>query len=634
MQRKWGAPGGNAAGPALILVFFLVLGADAPAIAQEDATAGLVVEGRPRRSDTLDYITIDVREKDLREVLQGIGRQVDINIVADLEIDEKVTVNLDSVDWRKALDVIARQTNCTIIEESPRLIRFSQPPAISIEFKDAELKVVLDLLAKQSGANIVIAEDVIGKVSLSLRNVPWREALDTIVKTAGYVTVQEKDGISEIIRVVRPETLTKQLETRIIKLRYIRPPERYEAIIRDIEKQASDQGGEEILEPQDEFSVLTALRKALSEDGEMDFDSRTNSLILKDVAPRLDAIQKIIDEIDVEPALVQVEVKFVATTSDDIFEFGMKYDKPDTPEREGLKVSAFGADPQQTVTSREAFVGQGQTGLDPIIQYGGTWPFDIGRWEAIGTQFGALGILDFTQTRFLLSLVRDDENSKIIQEPRLTTLDNYPSTIFVGESVPFAVQRVQQDQNGNVTVEIDENDRSPVNIGFTLYISPHVIPGTDTVYLNVIPKVSTLTGTTSVITGFDRFSFSQGGQSVSFIDLPRESSQTVVTYLRVESGHTAVIGGLHTERRVSIDTRIPFISRIPIVGELFRWRRRSNDVEHLLILITPKVIKDTDISDELYQKALRDAEQYDYFIRKYGRRAADPGTAESDSGED
>ncbi len=584
--------------------------------AGEDAASA----GRPRRTDTLDYITIDVRDKDLKEVLSDIGRQVDVNIVVDPNVEETVSISLDAVGWRKAIELIARETECTIVEETPRLIRFTQPPQISIEFQDADLKVVLELLAKQSGANIVISQEVEGTVSLALREVPWREALDTIVKTAGYVTVEDRTGIANIIRVVDPSTLTKQLETRIYKLRYIRPPEKYTAIISDIEKQAdgsvatmNSSSGAAL---EEEFTLLKALKKALSADGEMDYDIRSNSLIVKDVAPRLDEMQRIIEKIDVEPSLVEVEVRFVSTTSDDILEYGIKLDDPNTPIRDGLKVSARGAAP---ASSFPDVTNDPLTNAGRLVNNGGTWPFDIGNWEAIGVPFEALGVLDYTQTQLLLSLLSDDEHSRVIQEPRLTTLDNYPSTIFVGESVPFAVQEVSQDQNGNVTVSIDENERSPVNVGFTLYIAPHVIPGTNTIHLNVIPKVSSLVGTTSEIQGFDRFRFNDpGGATSAFIDLPREASQTVVTYLKVEDGHTAVIGGLHTERQFEIESGIPLLGDIPLLGYLFNWKRQQHDVEHLMILITPRIVRDTDMADQIYEEALKRAQAADYFFRKYG----------------
>ena len=498
-------------------------------------------------STVVDLVTIDVRDKDLKEVLAQIGTQVGVNIVPDPEIEETVTLTLDAIDWRQGLDILARETNCVVLEISDRLIRFTQPPSINIEFQDAELAVVLELLAKQSGANIVIAEQVQGKVSLTLRDVPWREALNTIVKTAGYVVVSEREGVSEILRIVSPDQLVAQQETRIFQLRYIRPPEQYVAIISDIEKQAGSLGTNSASDSEVEFTLLKALRRALSPGGDMDFDIKTNSLIVKDIAPRLDEIGEIIAKIDVEPALVQVEVKFISTSNDDILETGLKLDNPNTPGRDGFRLSARGASPQSNFADLSGLGVIQDAGTQvpiyngSVVSNGGTWPFDIGNMQSIGVPYQALGVLDFTQTQLLISMIKDDENSKIVQQPFLTTLDNYPSTIFVGEEVPFAVQNVQQDQNGNVTVSIDENDRSPVNVGFTLYVSPHVIPGTDMIYMNVIPKVSTLVGNTSDIPGFDRFRFSDPGSGTSaFIDLPRESSQTVVTYLRVRDGHCRI----------------------------------------------------------------------------------------------
>lgn len=610
----------SSAGPPVILAllaFALSLPAVDPLLAQGEDEP-LVSEGRPRRTDTLEYITIDVREKELREVLQGIGRQVDINIVADPEVNEKVSVSLDNIEWRQALQVIARQTSCKIIYDSPRLIRFSQPPSISIEFQDADLKVVLDLLAKQSGANIVIAEDVEGKVSLSLRDVPWRDALDEIVKTAGYVTVENSGGVTDIIRVVRPETLKRNLITRVFRLRHIRPPERYVAIIADVEKQAFNRTGNVTANPEEEFTLLRSLRNALSEDGQMNFDVATNTIIVKDVEPTIAEIERLIEQMDVEQALVQVDVTFISTSSDDILEHGLLFDLPDTPAREGLRIRAFAPEPASNFDVGNP--GDGVLFSNPLEINGGVFPFDLGRINSLRNgAFEALGVLDFRQTQILLSMVRDDDNSKVIQKPKLTTLDNHPSTIFVGESVPFAVQKVEADQNGNISVEIDENERSPINIGFTLYISPHVVPGTDTIHMNVIPKVSTLVGTTSPLAGFDRFQFADPGTSnEAFIDLPRESSQTVVTYLRVESGHTAVIGGLHTERKFEIETRVPLISSVPILGNLFRWKRKETSVDHLLILITPRKMSDTEVSDKVYEEALQEAYKYDYFIQKYG----------------
>jgi type II secretory pathway component GspD/PulD (secretin) len=136
-------------------------------------------------------------------------------------------------------------------------------------------------------------------------------------------------------------------------------------------------------------------------------------------------------------------------------------------------------------------------------------------------------------------------------------------------------------------------------------------------------------GNTSDIPGFDRFRFSDPGSGNSaYIDIPHESSQTVVTYLRVRDGQTAVIGGLHTERRIEIESGIPLLSSIPYLGELFKWRRRQSEVDHLLILVTPRILKSNDDTDEIYQRALLEAERWDYFSEKYGDGSEDSGDSD------
>src|SRR5262245_27364904 len=134
----------------------------------------------PGTAEPTEYVSLDVRDADLADVLKAISRQVGVNIIADPEVKEKVTVELDRVAWRDALSVIARLAKCKVVDESDRLIRFTQPPSITMEFHDADIKVVLELLAKQAGVNIVYGSDLKGTVSLSLRDVPWMEALQAV----------------------------------------------------------------------------------------------------------------------------------------------------------------------------------------------------------------------------------------------------------------------------------------------------------------------------------------------------------------------------------------------------------------------------------------------------------------------
>ncbi|MCH2374675.1 MAG: hypothetical protein MK538_10835 [Planctomycetes bacterium] len=610
----------------ITVAFALCVISSSVVLAQENAVSGIedyLSDPNLAEDVSSEYITLDVRDKDLKEILKFISRRVGVNVIADLEVKEKVTIQLESVEWREALQVIAKQTRCEVLEVSDRLIRFTQPPAISMEFQDADIKVVLELLAKQAGANIMMASDIQGQISLSLREVPWREALDAIVKTAGYVVVKEEtDSVKEILRVVPPDSLKEQLETRHFQLRFVRPDDPYLAIITGLEaytvSQFSGTGTSASFEGAGSgdgagnFSLVSALQKVVSKGGSLDHDPHTNTIIVKDTKPKLDEIAHIIRLVDVKPAQVYVEVKFISTANADILERGVKFDVEGTPERDGFQLAAFGAEPNPLAT-------------DPLFQFGGTFPFDIGEPKDIIDDFQALGVLDFRGTRALLRLIDDDENSRVVQEPALTMVDNVPGTIFVGETIPFAVQKVNLDQNGNATVSIDENKRSPINVGFTLYMVPHVISGTDMIRMSVIPRVSTLTGTTSDVAGFDRFEFTQEATGANtFIDLPREASQTVVTSLRVHDGHTAVLGGLQTERKQEIESKIPVLSSIPVVGNFLTWRRKANDIESLIIMITPHILKNVRQDENRFKKALKKHQKRDFFFRKYEDDSAPP----------
>ncbi len=108
-------------------------------------------------------------------------------------------------------------------------------PSITVEFWDADVKVVLMLLARQAGANVVMPADVQGRITLSLRDVPWRAAFEAVAKTAGYVVVHEETDPRRTFRVVRAEDFRAQRETRHWALSYLRPRDPYAAIITNVE---------------------------------------------------------------------------------------------------------------------------------------------------------------------------------------------------------------------------------------------------------------------------------------------------------------------------------------------------------------------------------------------------------------
>jgi type II secretory pathway component GspD/PulD (secretin) len=123
-----------------------------------------------------------------------------------------------------------------------------------------------------------------------------------------------------------------------------------------------------------------------------------------------------------------------------------------------------------------------------------------------------------------------------------------------------------------------------------MLVIPHVIPESQKIMMTVIPQQKTLTGTSAEQPGFNVFRGGTGASEVQ-IALPQEAAATVVTHMLLESGETAVIGGLLTDQESKQVNAIPFVSELPIIGWLFKNERTSETKEHLIILITPHILR-------------------------------------------
>ncbi len=550
----------------------------------------------------------------LKELLKYLVRELGINLNCSPELDNvKVELMLVRVPWRKALNEVAERVGGQVVEEARNWLKIVPMPKVTIKMQDADLTLVLDQLATLSGANIVIAPDVTGKVTINLRNVPWRTAFDTIIKTLNYVVVEEDYSI---LRVVRPETLQAQLETKILQLEYLRPRDPYMASFPTGGGGgggAVGGGGNLVLAgPQaprgrgiEDFTLLKVLRNVLTPNvGKLEYDYERNCVVAIDTKPKLLEMQRLVERMDIAPQQVSIEIKFIRTTSIDLFEHGIRFDDPSTAEEDGGVIHAYFPRPM---------------GGSP----GGTYDFDLGRWETIRDDFKAIGTLDFTQTRMMLRLIESDDNSRVIQSPSITITDNQEAVIFVGESVPYVKQDATVDQSGNVTVTIAEDPKSPISVGFTLFVTPHVIKSTGEIFMTIIPKTNSLTGTSSPDNlGFERFSAQLASGVETYLDLPRTLNQTIVTKMLLKDGNTAVIGGLLTQRKIEKESRIPFFSAIPFIGSLFRWKRQEDRTENLVIFVTPKLIKSSEEHLTRTEEQLRTLKRVDYFYYKYRSNAA------------
>lgn len=265
-------------------------------------------------------VDLRVAERTLEEVVQYLREVSGHNLVVVDGGDAKVSLDLTNVHWREALDIASELAGCVVEERAAGVLAVTRPPRVDFAFDNAELTDVIDTIAKLSGANIVVAPEVAGTLSLRLTDVPWRDALDVAVKTLGYTVVVEERGI---LRIVDPLSLQAQMETSSYQLRYIRPRSDFTPVIQSefLDGKLKPASGDVA----HDFPIIEALRKALSPGGDLDYIRSQNVVIVRDTAQVHSSIKAMLDRVDVEPSQVFVDVKFISTANNDLESLGVDY---------------------------------------------------------------------------------------------------------------------------------------------------------------------------------------------------------------------------------------------------------------------------------------------------------------------
>ncbi|HBP22197.1 MAG TPA: hypothetical protein DEA08_31000 [Planctomycetes bacterium] len=641
------------------------------ASAQDDQPSQYL--GTERRLQTM-RINVDVEGVDLADVMEQIGQKVGRNILVDPNVQETVTVSLREIPWREAVDVIAKMTRCEVEERPGDILLLTQPPKVTIQFTDANVRTVLQLLAAYSGKNIIISPQVTGDVTLDLKEVHWLRALHAIVKTVGdYEVVEETD---DLLRVVTRSSIEQQLETVVFKLKFVRPPATYRAIPPASTGQAGAGQGNQASASvfigsvqnvaaasiNETFTLFRSLQAVVQNSGitgaTLEYDDQTNSFIVTATKPLLNQLEKIIQKVDVRPSQIYTEVKFVSTRDNNNQNYGLEFSEGSSdrglrwsnqqhgpfPQQDltffpgpnplinSLSGGLLGNDPRQFTPIQQATnFQQGQLQLLQTTVPAGNLPFLIGEGgDLFNEQLSIPALLNFSQFNVVLNLIDRDDRSRTIQSPSLFMLDNQDAVIFVGDQVPYAEFETTQDASGNVQAEIREGARSPVAIGFSLFVQPHVVPDEDRVAMTVIPRVNDLVGTTSSIPGFERFAF---GFNNLELNLPRTREQALVTHVMLEDTQTAVLGGLLTEVDTEIIKRVPILSSIPILGNIFTNTQTNKRVENLTIFITPTIIRQRKTVDSIFLRATKRLEKADYFYQKYEKPSFEDDEADEDEDE-
>lgn len=572
---------------------FVVVGADSGGVPTSEQFAGVSSSSPAERSLVDSRITdVDFRrgpEGDGRIVISLSDPKAPVNVVGEggkirveirnTELPTELRRRLDVTDFATPVqivdalqegdhttftvsasgdyDYLAYQADNTLtinvspltaqeIERRDDIFKFSGEK-LSLNFQDIEVRSVLQLIADFTDLNLVASDTVSGRITLRLKNVPWDQALELILKTKGL----DKRQVGNVLLVAPAAEIAAReklelenqkqiselapLRTEFIQIRYASATELFNLF--------SNAGG-------------SSEQSILSDRGSVIVDDRTNSIILTDTADRLQEFREVIAQLDVPVRQVLIEARIVTASDNFSEELGIRWGGGAIKDGAPLGSRAKFGGSLTTLNELQDIIVSGDGEIsspdDLIVDLGvsspGATSFGIG---ITGEQY----ILDLE-----LSALAADGHAEVVARPKVITADKSPAIIESGTEIPY-----QEATSSGAT------STSFKDAVLSLEVTPQITPD-DRIIMQLNVK--------------------QDSVGQVFNGVPSIDTNEIETEVLVDNGQTLVLGGIfQTDRNVST-TKTPFLGDLPYVGRLFRRTLERDDKAELLIFITPRIIQD------------------------------------------
>jgi type IV pilus assembly protein PilQ len=413
---------------------------------------------------------------------------------------------------------------------------------ISLDFQQADITNILRLIAEVSGFNIVVGDGVKSKVTMKLVSVPWDQALDMLLKMNGLGMIRQGsivwvDSLANISKQQDEEARAKDSKTKAEEL-----VDRV-FYIRNLQAQ----------------ELMQSLRQNLSPRGVMQFNAGSNALVVRETETKLAVIKQLVEGLDLEVPQVQIEARIVQ--ADTVYARGLGI-------QWGVKNSQFTPSDFNLVGNVTGpFANSGGTGNSTITRdFLVNLPAQVGGLPAvpaIGWTFGKLS--DGFALDMRLSAGELLGLSKVIAAPKITTLDKREAKISQGESIPFQTTSLQ----GTQTTFVDAN----LELNVTPQITSRDPKEDGKRILLRVRATRNAVGARS----------NPAGPSID----RREATTQVI----VRDGETMVIGGVFVDTQGNNVQGVPYLSRMPVLGWLFKNKSETVSKQELLIFLTPSIIK-------------------------------------------
>jgi type IV pilus assembly protein PilQ len=407
---------------------------------------------------------------------------------------------------------------------------------VSLDFEGADVRAVLRTFAEISGLNVVVDPSVRGTVDVTMRDVPWDQALDAILRAnkLGFVV----DG--PVVRVAPLAVLAEEEKQR----RKLAEEQALSGELRIVTRTLNYARAEDV------GRVIT--KSVLTARGTVQVDTRTNTLVIADLQSALDSALSLLTTLDAPQPQVEIEARIVQTSRDFARAIGVQW---------GLAARAA---PELGNTPPLSFPNSGSlTGRTGGAQGPSSAPtaVDLGLAAATSALGLALGSVNgAVSLDVALAALERTGRGRLLSSPRVATQNNVEAEMTQGVQIP-----IQTVANNTVTVSFKD-------AALSLKVTPQ-ITGAGTVILKI-----------AVENAAPDFSRAVGEGQIPPID-----TQRAVTQVLVSDGETTVIGGISVNRAQAVSDRTPALHRLPLVGWLFRRDAVQEESRELLIFITPRI---------------------------------------------
>jgi type IV pilus assembly protein PilQ len=419
---------------------------------------------------------------------------------------------------------------------------------LSLNFQDIEVRSVLQLIADFTDLNLVASDTVSGRITLRLKNVPWDQALELILKTKGLDKRQAGNVmmVGPAAEIAAREKLELEnqrqlselapLRTEFVQVRYANAGDMFKLF-----ESAGDK----------------SKKSMLSDRGSVIVDERTNALIITDTTDRLEELRRVVAQLDIPVRQVLIEARIVTASTNFQKELGIRWGgggyRLDDNNTFGSKVGGS----LTTLSELQNIIVDGTgsiTSPDNLV-------VDLGVASSQATTFG----IGFTGANWLVDLeisaLASDGHAEVVARPKVITADKQKAIIQSGTEIPYQ----EASSSGATSTSFKE-------AVLALEVTPQITPD-DRIIMDL--KVN------------------QDTVGEIFNNVPSIDTNEIQTQVLVDNGQTLVLGGIFKDERAKAVVKTPFLGDLPYLGRLFRKNLERSEKQELLIFITPRIIKDS-----------------------------------------